>query len=159
MLVRTWREFETESPAIAEAGQRLLVGPDGVAIAFLATASGNGTPHLAPVCPIFSDGRLYLSAASSTPKVRDLRENPRFALHSFLGANDEEFQIRGVATEVESSRERNTVLSAIKFGSFDASHPIFDLSIARALWVHWERVGEPDTRPVRRSWSADPGAA
>ena len=34
--------------------------------------------------------------------------------------------------------------------------PIFCLDIERALWVHWERVGQPDTRPVRRRWRAQP---
>ncbi len=156
---RNWHEFEQESPEIAESGRRLLIGSDGVAIGFLATASDSGTPHLAPVCPVFCDGRLYLSAVTATPKVHDLRRNPRYSLHSFLGANDEEFQVRGLATEIESPSEREAVLSAIEFGSFDASHPIFHLAIARARWAYWEHAGEPNTRAVRRGWSADASGA
>jgi hypothetical protein len=155
----TWREFEAESPTLAEAGKRLLVGSDGVAIAFLSTASSSGTPHIAPVCPIFSGEKLFLSAAGSTPKVRDLRGNPRYALHAFLGANDEEFQIQGSAHELETEADRAAVHEAIKFGSFDRNHPIFELSVLRALWVHWQRVGHPDTAAVRRSWAASPSVA
>jgi len=157
--VRRWREFEAESPVLAGAGRRLLVGADGVAIAFLATASRGGIPHVAPVCPIFCKERLFLSAPVSTPKARDLRENPRYALHAFLGANDEEFQLQGTVAELESALERAEVLGAIEFGSFDSKHPIFEFSISRALWVVWERVGQPDTRAVRRSWVASSGAA
>jgi hypothetical protein len=151
---RSWRAFESECPALAEAGKRLLVGSDGVAIAFLSTASSSGVPHIAPVCPIFSGESLFLSAPGSSPKVRDLRGNPRFALHAFLGANDEEFQIRGAAREVASDSERAAVHEAITFGSFDRNHPVFELSLSGALWVHWQHVGQPDTTAVRRSWRA-----
>ena len=156
MGAHTWQAFEAKAAEIAEAGKRLLIGDDGVAIAFLATASAAGTPHIAPVCPIFCDADLYLSAAAATPKIADLRGNPRYSLHAFLGASDEEFQISGAAREVGDEAERGRVIAAIPFGAFDASHPIFHLSVERALWAHWENPGAPDTRAVRRRWSADP---
>ena len=74
----------------AAAARRLLVGDDGVAIAFLATARRDGRPHLSPVCPIFCDADLFLSASERTPKVRDLRDGGGFVLHAFLGEHDEE---------------------------------------------------------------------
>src|SRR5262245_65151763 len=92
----TWSDFERRAPDLAAAGRRLLIGSDGVAIGFLASAAG-GRPHLSPVCPIFCSDDLYLSAGSHTPKVADLRSSGGFVLHSFLGANDEEFQIGGRA--------------------------------------------------------------
>ena len=32
------------------------------------------------------------------------------------------------------------------------SDPIFRLAVERALWVYWECVGQPDTKPIRRRW-------
>lgn len=151
----SWTGFEAEAGEMAEAGRRVLVGNDGVAIAFLATAgaSARPTPHLAPVCPIFAGDGLYVSAAGRSPKVYDLREGGGFALHAFLGANDEEFQVAGRAIEVDDPDERARVHEAIAFPAFDREDPIFRFDIRRALWVYWERVGQPDTKAVRRRWA------
>ncbi len=163
-----WADFEEAAPDLAAAGRRLLVGEDGVAIAFLATAGlatdghsrdGNAAgPHLGPVCPVFCGDHLYLVAQTGTPKVRDLRDGTgRFALHAFLAENDEEFQVAGRAHEVTDAGERAAVHEAIPFAAFGREDPIFRFEIERSLWVHWERVGQPDTRAVRRRWSVDQG--
>ena len=149
----SWLEFETAAPEFGAAGRRLLVGPDEVAIGFLASVSAHGTPHLAPVCPIFCDADLYISAGSHTPKANDLRTSGHFVLHALLAANDEEFQIAGHAEEVSDPAERLAVHSAIRFAAFKTTDPVFRLSIGRALWVYWERVGQPDTKPVLKRWA------
>lgn len=149
-----WSEFELAAPEFAAAGRRLLVGADGIAIGFLATAASPARPHIAPVCPVFGPEALYLSAAAGSPKARDLRENGGFALHAFLGANDEEFQLAGRAAEVLDADERRTVHAAIPFPAYKEDDPLFRLDPARALWVYWERVGTPETRAVRRRWPA-----
>ena len=76
----SWLEFETAAPEFGAAGRRLLVGPDEVAIGFLASVSAHGAPHLAPVCPIFCDADLYISAGSHTPKANDLRTSGHWTL-------------------------------------------------------------------------------
>jgi len=148
----SWAELEEAEPEIAAAARRLMVGEDGVAIAFLATASREAMPHLSPVCPIFCERRLHLCASAHTPKVRDLHGGGAFVLHAFLGENDEELQLGGRAARVDDADERAAVHAAIPFAAFERSDPIFHLDVDRALWVHWERVGEPDTRAVRRRW-------
>jgi hypothetical protein len=150
----SWVDLEREAPELAAAGRHLLTGSDGVSIGFLASASIDGRPHLAPVCPIFCGDHLYVSAGARTPKVGDLRSNGAFVLHAFLGENDEEFQLAGTCTEVTDPEERSKVHQAIPFPAFKTDDPIFCLVIERALQVYWERVGQPDTRPIRRRWRA-----
>lgn len=152
-MAHTWSEFEAKAPDFATAARRLFVGDDGVAIGFLATGTASRGPHLSPVCPIFAGTGLYLSAVTRSPKTSDLRVDPHYALHAFLGPSDEEFQLRGTSVEVTDSAERDAVHQAIAFGSYDASHPVFHFEISSALWVHWENPGQPDTRAVRRRWS------
>jgi hypothetical protein len=149
----SWSELERAAPDFAAAGRRLLVGSDGVAIGFLASVSAQATPHLSPVCPIFCGADLYVSAGAHTPKAGDLRATGRYVLHAFLAAEDEEFQIAGRACEVGDPSERAAVHAAIPFAAFRTGDPIFRLSVERALWVHWERPGRPDTKAVRRRWT------
>lgn len=148
----SWGEFERAAPELGAAGRRLLVGPDGVAIGFLASVSAASIPHLSPVCPIFCGAELYLCAGAHTPKAGDLRASRAYVLHALLGADDEEFQVAGRAAEVLGADERGKVHEAIPFAAFQRTDPIFRLSVERALWVHWERVGQPDTRALRRRW-------
>ena len=152
MTGSSWSVFESAAPDFAAAGRRVLGGADDAPIGFLATRSRGGAPHLSPVCPIFAESGLYLSAVRRTPKYTDLHSDGRFVLHAFLGENDEEFQVAGVARLVEEAAEREAVHRAIPFPSFDAADPLFEFLIARCLWCWWENPGQPDTRPVRRRW-------
>jgi hypothetical protein len=155
--VASWADFENQAPDFATAGRRLLIGSDGVAIGFLATVTESNTPRLSPVCPIFCGRDVYVSVGADTPKVRDLRARTSYVLHSFLGENDEEFQLSGTASQVRDFRECSTVHQAIPFAAFKRDDPIFRLRVERALWVYWERVGQPDTRAVRRRWRSPGG--
>ena len=149
-----WAEFAAQEPEIAAAGWRLL-GADGVAIGFLATAGPAGRPHLAPVCPIFAGGRLYVSVPPATPKCRDLAQTGHYVLHAFLGPQDEEFAITGHAGAIDDPDERATVHAAIRFGSFHREHPIFHLGIASCRWVRWDDPGAATTRRRIRRWGAE----
>ena len=146
-----WAEFAREAPEFAGAGERLLRPDGGVMIGFLATVGADGTPHIAPVCPIAAEGALYLSAGAGTPKIRDLVERRRYVLHAFLGEGDEEFQITGDATLIEHADERARVHAAITF-QYGAEDPIFRLDVERCLWAHWVKPGQPGTYPVKRRW-------
>ncbi len=150
----SWAEFAKEAADLAGAAKRRLVGSDGVAIGFLATVSAHGKPRLAPVCPIFCGDHLYICAVGHTSKVHELRRQHAYVLHAFLGSNDEEVQVGGTAIEVLDLTERAAVHKAIPFKSFYVKDPIFRLTIDRALWVYWERSGEPDTKPIRQRWKS-----
>ncbi len=151
----SWGGFEAAAPDFAGAlHRRLHAGIDGVAIAYLATVSAAGHPHLSPVCPIFCGDGVYVIAGAASPKTSDLRATGRYVLHAFQGANDEETQVAGPAHEVLSQDERLAVHAAVRFAAFKRDDPIFALGIERALWTYWENVAKPDTRPVRRRWVA-----
>jgi hypothetical protein len=146
----SWSAFAAEAPELAEAGRRLF---QQFGVALLATVAADGGPRMAPVCPVLAADDLYLIVARHTPKALHLQQDGRYVLHAFLGPNDEELQVRGTATLVGSEDERALVHRAATF-SFKQADPIFRLSVAHGLWCHWERVGRPDTRAIRRRWSA-----
>jgi len=147
----SWAEFVASDMAFAEAGARLLVGADGIALAWLATEGERG-PHLGPVCPVFSRGRVFLLASNATPKVADLRANGRYALHAPLGEEDEEFQFSGTATEILDAEARASVHADVPFPAWNADDPIFELRVGRALHVNWRAFGTPEAERIVRRW-------
>ena len=153
----SWIQLEGQAPELAAAGWRLFHRGGRVAIGFLATVARHGAPRLAPVCPIFANENVYVSVGAHTPKQKDLLWNGRFVLHAFLGTGDEEFQVTGRALEVADPDARAAVLRAIAFGAYSVADPIFLLDLQQGLHVRWENVGQPDTRAIRRRWTASSG--
>lgn len=138
-----WSEFRDAAPDIASVGEQLLFNPDHGEVAILATVDEGGRPSVAPFCPIFTEFGMYILAGARTPKVRHLSSNGRYALHALVGADDTEFQMSGAVRTVEATDETRTVLAAIPFPSFDASDPVFEFLVDRALAVTWPAPGSP----------------
>lgn len=145
----SWNDFEKAAPEIAQVGRSLLYHPDRGEVGILATVDGSGRPRVAPVCPIFCAAGVYLSIGAHTPKLNDLENDGRYALHALVGADDLEFQMSGSARRVTQPAEHERVVAAIPFPSFDAADPIFELRIDRALAVTWP---ERTTRGRKRAW-------
>jgi hypothetical protein len=152
----SWSDLEKDARDLAAVGRRLFKA-DSVAIGFLATIARNGSPRISPVCPIFAGDHVYVSVGAHTPKKEDLSRDGRFSLHAFLGPEDEELQVSGRAVEVTDPTQRSFVHGAIRFGAFSRDDPVFRLDLQRCVHVRWERVGRPDTRSIRRSWSTASG--
>src|SRR5688572_18039134 len=112
--MRSWKVLEEHAPEIAAAGRELF---DQHFLAYLATTRADGSPRLHPVVPIIADGGLFVAIGAWSPKWRDLRRDPRCALHALPGARDDEFVLRCRATEAPGSIE--TVRAV-------ASHAIHD---------------------------------
>lgn len=146
----TWDEFARAAPAFAAAGEKLF---RRFGVVLLATVGADGSPHVAPVSPILTRGGLFLSVNDETPKHRDLARTARYALHTFLGDSDEEFQVSGPAVLIHAAAERERVQAAIEF-QFEAHHPIYRLDIDRCLHAWWEKAGQPGTYPIKRRWAA-----
>ncbi len=150
MPVLSWSDFRRAAPEIAGVGRRLLHHPEHGEVAILATTARGDAPRVAPVCPVFTDQGMYVLASAATPKVAQLRRDPRYALHAQVGADDLEFQVSGRVRVVDSTAERSEVLAAVPFESFDREDPIFELLIGRALTVTWPSPGQP----VKLRWVA-----
>jgi hypothetical protein len=74
-------------------------------LGYLATLKADGSPRVHPVTITLEPTGLYFYAVAATPKVRDLRRDPRFAMHAFPRFEagdfyDDEFSFGGLATEI-----------------------------------------------------------
>src|ERR1700741_568183 len=89
-------DFAGPSPQLAEHGWGLLAERHGYAS--LATPAADGSPRVHPVAPIRGERGLFVAVGRTSPKLADLRRDPRMALHAtVLPPDDEEFALRGTA--------------------------------------------------------------
>ncbi|MCH8160741.1 MAG: pyridoxamine 5'-phosphate oxidase family protein [Chloroflexi bacterium] len=154
----TWAEFAEAAPEMAALGSELRAT---FGLAFLATVRKDGSPRLHPVCPFVVRGRLFIATNPKSPKRHDLKRDGRYVLHMLPGENDAEFQVRGRARLVEDAQTKAMVLAE---GPEAGVQPdgallnltpeelLFEYDVEEALSGHWENVGQPDTRPVRKRW-------
>jgi hypothetical protein len=151
----TWAEFETAAPELAGHGRRLLYRL-GIGLGFLATVRhADGGPRVHPVCPIIAQGRLFVFVVEMSPKLRDLDEDGRFALHCFPADLDEEFYVTGTARRAlePGLRERVVAATGGKLGTHDFE-VLVALDLEHALHTTWENWGQPHTRPRYEKWHA-----
>jgi hypothetical protein len=131
-----WETFAAQAPEIAAAGRALLY-QYGVGLGFLATLRADGAPRLHPVCPVVSEGGLYVFVIDRSPKVRDLRRDPRFALHAMPPEQvDDEFVVNGRAEPVtDVALEARVLATYLAQGTTSEDHTLFELLVDRALHV------------------------
>jgi hypothetical protein len=150
----SWNEFAQHEPELAAKG-RDLIFQYPVGLAFLATVRADGAPRLHPVCPILSASRLYVFVMATSPKLRDLVRDGRYALQSFPQPkpDSDEFYVSGIARRVGDPGLSAAVLA-------DAKHPVspteipFELFVDRVMHTRWEGFGTPAYHPIHVKWRA-----
>lgn len=150
----TWKAFATAEPELAAAGSALLC-QFGVGLAFLATLRKDGAPRLHPVCPVLSDGRLFVLITPASPKRHDLVRDGRYALQTFPQPKpgSDEFAVAGRAVLVYDPATRAAVFHDAKHMA-DPSETLFELLVDRVTHTTWEHVLTPEMRSRHRRWRA-----
>jgi len=146
-----WADLEAEAPELAAGGAKLLY-QYGLGLGFLATVRADGGPRLHPFCPILTDGGLW-GFIGDSPKLRDLRRDGRYAVHSFPATDrDDEFYAHGRAVEVTDPEQIARVRAAYKAPIQEGDDALFELHLERALLATYgRRLSWP---PVYTRWAA-----
>ncbi len=144
----SWQDLETAAPKIAAHGRALLYR-SGEGEALLVTVRGDEPPQAHPIYVRVVDDGLYAFILPS-PKLRDLREDGRYALHAHLDpAHPDEFFVNGRVREVdEATRTR----LAGDWGFNPGGAPAFEFLIDEAL--AGERATANDWPPKYSTWKA-----
>jgi hypothetical protein len=96
----SWSDFQAAAPELAEVVRARL---DAHAHKTLATVRRDGSPRISGTETALKDGELWIGSMWQALKARDLRRDPRFALHS---GSDEpadwsgDAKLAGIAEEV-----------------------------------------------------------
>lgn len=147
----SWKEFAAAAPDLAPRVEQRLAAHTHKT---LATLRRDGSPRISGSEANLADGELWIGSMWMAMKARDLRRDPRFALHS--GSDDPpdwdgDAKLAGVAEEIldpELIAERN--------GEAAASEPthLFRLDIRSASVVS---LNEARDKLVIDCWTAEGG--
>ena len=145
MQAAHWAVLEREDVALAAIGQERLDGK----VAYLATLRKDGRPRAHPVTPVIGEGHVFIFLEPTSPRTRDLEENPDFCLHCAMNdssGSSGEFQMTGIAVRVKDKETRDLAESISNFRPSVRSL-LFELYITDALSTAY-RSGQPK----RRRW-------
>ena len=108
-------------------------------IARLATADKKGQPHVVPVWFAWDGSALWVSAFSSTRKVRDLEENPL------------------ISVAIDETRPDGTTLAVILEGRAELLRGPADFLRRQFTWIYARYVGEDRVHEAKyQKWIDDP---
>ncbi len=143
----TWSDFVEQERSLAKLAEERLKDR----VAYLATVRQDGSPRVHPVTARIDAGKLFIRMYPDSPKVSDLRKEPRLALHSQVddvsGSGGEIF-VSGTAAIVEDRDWINNALEGLPDPD-PARYVVFELDVAEVKVTLYE--GE---RTVRKRWRA-----
>ena len=144
----TWGDFATAAPEMADKGRGLLYRTGG-GEALIATVRGAEPPRVHPIAVEVVGAGLYAFILGS-PKLTDLEEDGRYALHAYPeAARPHEFVVRGRVRPVDvATRSRLAADWPFSVGSARA----FEFLIDEALLG--ERDSRADWPPRYTTWRA-----
>ena len=146
----SWDAFAAADPELASTARGLLRRGE-LDEGLLATVRGAGLPRIHPVYVAVVDGRLVTVVLDGSAKLRDLREDGRYAVHAHQDpAVPHELLVRGRATELAGD-ERARATAGWAFGVGEADG-VFELRVAQV--TVGERADADAWPPVYRSWRA-----
>jgi len=145
----SWQSLADAAPALAAFGAERLHDQ----VAYLATLKADGSPRLHPVRPVVTAGHLFVFMEASSPKIRDLDRDPRYALHANATSDTpwdlREFVAEGFARRNDDPEVRATANAGSAFPR-DERLLLFDLDVGSALSTTYGADGQPQ----RRRWRA-----
>jgi hypothetical protein len=145
----SWLALADAAPDLAAFGSERLHDR----VAYLATLKPDGSPRLHPVRPVVAGGRLFVFTEGTSPKVRDLGRDGRYALHATATGEEpwdlREFALEGSARRVDDAAARATANAGSAFPR-DERLLQFELGVEMAM----STVYGADGRPHRERWRA-----
>jgi hypothetical protein len=152
LVVATWAEFANAAPDLAVFAWQRMEGR----IVYQATLRLDGGPRVHPVSPWITAGLLCVSFRDTSPKIREVARDARYALHTAQphadhAGNYGEFMARGWLEQISASHA--AVMARPGQPPYGLVHYV--CSIEEAVATEYT----DDEMPVYRRWkpsSADP---
>ena len=136
----SWKIFEEDCPELANPGFEIL----NRKIAYLATIKKDGSPRLHPVTPFIGEGMLFIFTEPSSPKIRDLRRDGRYALHCAVSREGPlvEFLVMGAVAIIDDPDVRLQAIRIANSPVVSDGYVLFEFHIDRVLLVEYDQHGK-----------------
>lgn len=149
----SWRDLEAGAPELAREGWARF---SRTKVALLGTIREDGSPRISPVEPFLLGGQLVMGVMPS-PKLDDLRRDPRCVLHSSVSdidGSEGEFKIHGSAGATADPALLNAE-GTWWVGREPDRVGVFTVEIDEAILVTWSA---DQGRMMTARWSRATGA-
>ncbi len=138
----SWKTFEERAPYMASLGFERL----NRKVAYLATLKKDGSPRLHPVTPFIDNGTLFMFTEPSSPKIRDLCRDGRYALHCSVDRREGEplieFLVVGTAQVISNAEVRRQLAEEIAASPVVTNdYVLFEFRIEKSLLVSYDDDG------------------
>ena len=150
----SFADVESEDPEFAA---RVRAAFDAHGHKFLATLRADGAPRISGIEMRFVGGEPWLAGMPGSVKFRDLRRDPRFALHSGSAepdAFDADAKLSGRATEVTEAAERSRYAAAAGLPPGELGFDLFRVDVDQVVLV---ALDDGKTALVISSWRPGSG--
>ena len=138
----TWAEFAAQAPELARFGQARLEST----ASYLGTVRSDLSPRVHPVTAIVDPSvGLFVFMEPDSPKGRDLRARPGFALHNGVPDNEGsggEFWVRGHALFTDDPADRDIAAGAAGYEPADR-YILFHLTVSEARAISYGDISAP----------------
>lgn len=144
----SWKVFEDDCPELASLGFEKLDRK----ICFLALLKKDGSPRLHPVTPFIGNGMLFMFTEPTSPKIRDLQRDGRYAMHCAVSREGPliEFLVSGNTKVIIDPVVREQVERIAASSVVNDSYVLFDFQVERVLVVEYDE----EKKKVVRRWSS-----
>jgi hypothetical protein len=147
----SWKEFEDHAPKLASLGFEKL----NRLVSYLAILNKDGSPRLHPITPFIGNGMLFIFTEPSSPKIRDLRRDGRYALHCSVDRKEneplKEFLVTGNARIITDSLLRAAAVNIAASPVVLDDYILFEFQVQKVLAIEYDDNGK---RTIYR-WNQD----
>ena len=143
----SWVDLEECAPKMATLGIEKL----NRKIAYLAILNKDGSPRLHPITPFIGNGMLFMFTEPSSPKIRDLRRDGRYALHCSVDRKEGEplveFLVSGVANIINDRSVHTAAANIAASPVLTDDYVLFEFQVYKVMLIEYDNVGR---RTVQR---------
>jgi hypothetical protein len=145
----SWKAFAAASPELAALGLEKL----NRAVCYLSLLNKEGAPRIHPITPFIGGGMLFMFTEPTSPKIRDLRRDGRYAIHSTVTSDGPllEFLVTGEAELITSPALRAQATHIAGSPVITARYALFEFHVIRVLAVSYDE----EKKKIVHRWRSD----
>ena len=138
----SWKKLEEINPRMAAQGFEKL----NRKIAYLAILNQDGSPRLHPITPFIGNGMLFMFTEPSSPKIRDLCRDGRYALHCSVdrkkGEPLFEFLVQGTTKMISDDSVRATAVDNSTSPVVTKDYALFEFQVTNVMAIEYNEDGK-----------------